>query len=954
MAPEKIILDWEGSPVERSVDWLLGESRGDSCLDLSHLWVVTQTNGAARRLREGLAQVTQSIGRACILPKLSAPGNLIKPEGDSFDGLTIASQVQVLVFWTQIMKESNLSEYPNLFPKVPQALDFSWGMSMARALVALRETLAEADHDCQSVQRTRMTEKWGEQDRWNDLSQLEKRYRQKLQKENLIDPMDASRKWSLAPKIPRDVKEVVLLGVSGFPDLTRKALENLMGQGLRLRILIFASSAEDFSSFDEFGRPERSAWEAKPLSLTDDRIRLVYGPREQARVLLDYKDAIPSATAENLSVGIIDSEVKESVEQEVERIPTRPGFHDPKGKPGKESSLFFWLKAIRDLLVSKGMKEAVRLLRFPQTIRCLEGEGITGEVWNWLMELDEIHKRHLPQTWQDGFDFARRRNHTVVGAWEQIGEWMRLLREGSFEHEIRNLIRLAFAEMPLDPASKRDQEYLQLLPKLSDLLEEISKVSEMNFEERFFLLLEQLALESWVEEKVECDLEFHGWLELAWADAPRMIVLGCNDDHLPESLPSDSFVPSSLRRELGLWTDEDRFSRDAYLLHWLVESRKRKGRIDFILGKFSRDGSPLRPSPLFFLCDPNDLKTLPDRVEKLFGEVPPEDKNPAWNYPWKLEPGERKPVHRISVTAFRSFLSCPFRFYLKRKFGMQAYDSEKAEADAMDFGTLVHSALEALYGLKTKNEYEIFDVLKKRLSQNFAYAYGKNPSLSLLQQKAAIEKRMRRIAKLRAREILEGWCIHKVEEKFHLEARPSLDGFAWLIPLGEKEPVSSEKSVRIVGKIDRIDFHPESGVYRLLDYKTSGMGPEDLHLSGGYARIEEFPAFSCFERNGKVKRWLDLQLPLYRAWAERTLLKESGHSLEVGIFKVPAQPEEITIQLWDGLNEDLMESSMECARGIVGDLLDPDRHRPISKIPYDDFEMLFFHSPEEAVADFVR
>ena len=135
MAPEKIILDWEGSPVERSVEWLLGESRGDSCLDLSHLWVVTQTNGAARRLREGLAQVTQSIGRACILPKLSAPGNLIKPEGDSFDGLTIASQVQVLVFWTQIMKESNLSEYPNLFPKVPQALDFSWGMSMARALV---------------------------------------------------------------------------------------------------------------------------------------------------------------------------------------------------------------------------------------------------------------------------------------------------------------------------------------------------------------------------------------------------------------------------------------------------------------------------------------------------------------------------------------------------------------------------------------------------------------------------------------------------------------------------------------------------------------------------------------------------------------------------------------------------------------------------------------------------
>ena len=72
--------------------------------------------------------------------------------------------------------------------------------------------------------------------------------------------MDARRKWSLAPQIPRGNEEVVLLGVSGFPDLTRKALENLMGLGLRVRILTFASSDEDLSSFDEFGRPERSAW----------------------------------------------------------------------------------------------------------------------------------------------------------------------------------------------------------------------------------------------------------------------------------------------------------------------------------------------------------------------------------------------------------------------------------------------------------------------------------------------------------------------------------------------------------------------------------------------------------------------------------------------------------------------------------------------------------------------
>ena len=83
--------------------------------------------------------------------------------------------------------------------------------------------------------------------------------------------------------------------------------------------------------------------------------------------------------------------------------------------------------------------------------------------------------------------------------------------------------------------------------------------------------------------------------------------MGCNDSFLPASLPVNTFVPQSLRQELGLWTDEDRAGRDAYLLHWLVASRKgAHGRIDFVMGKFSRDGTPLKPSAFFFLCDPED------------------------------------------------------------------------------------------------------------------------------------------------------------------------------------------------------------------------------------------------------------------------------------------------------------------------------------------------------------
>ena len=78
---------------------------------------------------------------------------------------------------------------------------------------------------------------------------LEMRYREKLHKESLID------QWT------QGENGLLLLGFHGVSrrwflksrfDLTRKALENLMVLGLRVRILTFASSDEDLSSFDEF------------------------------------------------------------------------------------------------------------------------------------------------------------------------------------------------------------------------------------------------------------------------------------------------------------------------------------------------------------------------------------------------------------------------------------------------------------------------------------------------------------------------------------------------------------------------------------------------------------------------------------------------------------------------------------------------------------------------------
>ena len=93
-----------------------------------------------------------------------------------------------------------------------------------------------------------------------------------------------------------------------------------------------------------------------------------------------------------------------------------------------------------------------------------------------------------------------------------------------------------------------DQSFLQLLPKLSEWLKELSRVQGVSNQERFSILLGMIEKSSWSKEENESDVTMHGWLELPWADAPNLLLLGCNDSFLPASLTMNSFIPQSLRQ----------------------------------------------------------------------------------------------------------------------------------------------------------------------------------------------------------------------------------------------------------------------------------------------------------------------------------------------------------------------------------------------------------------------
>src|SRR5262249_42192778 len=108
---------------------------------------------------------------------------------------------------------------------------------------------------------------------------------------------------------------------------------------------------------------------------------------------------------------------------------------------------------------------------------------------------------------------------------------------------------------------------------------------------------------------------------------------------------------------------------------------------------------------------------------------------------------------------------------------------------------------------------------------------GTRPPPAVVLQAENLKYRLRAFAAWHARQRREGWQVARVEWE-HRDGQPlEVEG----------------GTLHVTGRIDRIDVHPGTGAWRIIDYKTGekGKAPQDTH--GGH--------------DGKP--WTDLQLPLY-------------------------------------------------------------------------------------------
>ncbi|OPZ03609.1 MAG: ATP-dependent helicase/deoxyribonuclease subunit B [Alphaproteobacteria bacterium ADurb.BinA305] len=426
-----------------------------------------------------------------------------------------------------------------------------------------------------------------------------------------------------------------------------------------------------------------------------------------------------------------------------------------------------------------------------------------------------------------------------------------------------------------------------------------------------------------------------GWLELPWSPAPDLVVTGFNEGSVPDAVVGHAFLPDRLRQGLGLTSNERRAARDTYLLQALLASRP-AGAVRLLLERVSSRHDVRKPSRLLFLCDEPTLIT---RAKRLYSDA----ENAAAGHPrslpeaWRLSlPPPGPPPERLSATAFKSYLACPFTFYLNHILEMEACDDRAVELDPPAFGTLCHNALEAFARSDLRDSStaaEIAAFLHTEIWRVMRRTYGEALPAVLHLQASAACKRLGFFASCQARLRADGWRIVMPEHTFEM----------------------TERGMRIRGRVDRIDRHEGNGKWRILDYKTwDRLGKEeglDRFTSAAKADLADAAArgLPAFTLAGKTRVWTDLQLPLYLLLTQADTRVTSGAPAECGYLTLGETEAETVCRTWDF--SACRDEAVAAVRHVIdrvraGVFWPPSPKREWAR----DYASLFLDSPEKSVS----
>jgi hypothetical protein len=335
-----------------------------------------------------------------------------------------------------------------------------------------------------------------------------------------------------------------------------------------------------------------------------------------------------------------------------------------------------------------------------------------------------------------------------------------------------------------------------------------------------------------LNQKNENPIQIMGFLESRILDFDNLFILSLNDDHLPGTNKTNSFIPYNLRKGFGLPTFEQFDGINAYHFYRLL---KRAKNIHLIYN--NQVGENNSEKSRFIRQILHDLDTKENNIQEYIA-VLNEDSIVNTNidllHIFKTPEMISDLRERIfSASSLKIYMHCPVQFYLKYVTKIDEPNELLEEIDAAVFGEILHKTLELIYQpylsvLLDKQKIMLFGAdgfIDKKIKQACEILelpkeilFGSNRL-----QLTIIEKIIIKIIENDVQQ--NGLYILKTEEKFIWQNLKLEDGtFA-----------------SIQGTIDRIDKMSDNAV-RIIDYKTGKI---------------ELPKFPDINMDAEVDLFLD-------------------------------------------------------------------------------------------------
>lgn len=874
---QRHFLGWDDHFLRSAAQWLLESAENPFWLE--GYACVLPGKRARKRLHELLTLSASESGTILIPPEYIAMGML--PESLAGEGGKYLSHREGECLWEQILRESNESD----FRWISGANDIR---TAAIQLALLWDTLGQAGHTFHTASemiQAHAADLTFYEERWQKLKALEDLFAAKVTEHGLSD-RSLHRQAALERDFSPQSKKLVIIGGLDLSPIHQRFL-------LRAQVechLLLPLPTEHASGVNEAGVLISEYWSKlhAKSGLPDAPLQTVFDCESEAAVTVDTIQALlgEGHHPQDITISFADELHEPLVRHSLDayEIP----YHSFAGCGGEFRALATWFHTVSQLLESPSAHTAIAVLKRSWSRHLLFGSDNLID----LAILEKIvTQKCLSRIFPLGSHTLPRELRQDCFAFEQIDAFLSTFRE--------QMTPNAFIESFVSFVTPHSEEHTSEQEVLWQVLNAFDAEFQSQLvirrpSQEYFSILGDLAVQAGSgQEPTEGgagEVELVGWLETLFDDSEYLLVLGCHDQVLPSGEREASWLPGALQELLSLETKERQFVRDyVYALHALHS----RSNATFVFPKMNIRGDYYRPSRLFFGGQLKEKlthvrKCFVQRAESvrlhLYGDTFGSGK--AWRFesPTVFEPHL---LDAMSVTSFRDYLECPFRFYLKHVLKREAFHAEQEELGPLQFGTLFHEVVASFGSSQWKDStdpQEIETYLRGELERVRVQLLGTAVKPAVEVQYLQLEERLRQFSLLQSMHRAEGWEIRHVEYPFAAQ-EVYLD-----VPAGR---------MYLKGRIDRIDYHPESNTWAALDYKTG----KNVSLPERTHQTDE--------------GWQDLQLPLYER-AMRCMGFEGD--IELGFIALPASVEKSAFYTAEWSQEELCNAH-EIAQSVAEQVL---------------------------------